>query len=165
MGLFAQKLLVEEKSEAFILPLLKKRGWEISKHYPVRDARGDYKITRGQETFNIELKAEQRTTGNLFIEEFSNYAPGEYAPTGLSRTTLGWFLTLKADLVIYHFLDTDKVYKLDLKELQARPNLLYLKACERKQCQACDAGQQNATIGWCIPVELLLQTGMLVLLN
>jgi len=69
--------------------------------------------------------------------------------------------------VIYHLVATvEHLKEVDKgRDLQASPNLLYLKACERKQCQACDAGQQNATIGWCIPVELLLQTGMLEPLN
>jgi len=158
---FEQRLCVEQASEAVVLPLLKRHGWAIGEHYPARDERGDYQIARDARTLNIELKAEQRTTGNLFIEEFSNYAPGEYAPSGMPRTTLGWFLTLRSDFVIYHFLDTGKVYKLDLKQLQESPQLLYQKVCERKQCRACDEGQMNQTIGWCVPIGALLKVGML----
>jgi hypothetical protein len=159
MNIFRSKLSIEQQSEAVVLPLLEQRGWTFSEHYPARDERGDYAISRGTKSLNIELKAEQRTTGNLFIEEFSNYAPGEYAPDGTPRTKVGWFLTLKADYVIYHFLDTGKVYKLDLKELQASPELIYVWG-RRKQCQACDDGQMNQTIGWCVPIEMLLSASI-----
>lgn len=164
MTVFTSKLRVEQQSEVIVLPLLKQRGWAFSEHFPPRDERGDYQITRGSKTLNIELKAEQRTTGNLFIEEFSNYAPGEYASDGTPRTTLGWFLTLRAHLVIYHFVDTGKVYKIDLKELQAHSELLYMTGA-RKQCQACDDGQMNQTIGWCVPIKMLLQLRLLEELN
>lgn len=154
MNVFNLKLLIEKQSEAVVLPFIKQRGWVFSKHYLPHDKRGDYAISRDSKTLNIELKAERNTTGNFFIEEFSNYAPGEYAPDGTPRTTLGWFLTLQSDFVLYHFLDTNKIYKIDLKKLQEQSQLVYALG-RRKQCQACDDGQMNQTIGWCVPIAKL----------
>jgi hypothetical protein len=155
MSVFTQKLLIEKESEAIVLPLIQQRGWIFSKHYPAHDRRGDYAITRNGETLNIELKAERNTTGTLFIEEFSNYVPGEYALDGTPRTTLGWFLTLTSDFIIYHFLDTGKIYKVDLKQLQAQAQLVYALGKRKDSKDACDSGQKNRTIGWCVPIAKL----------
>ena len=164
MNVFNHKLLIEKESEAIVLPFLKQRGWVFSDHYAPRDERGDYQITRGSKTLNVELKAERKTTGNIFVEEFSNYAPGEYAPDGTPRTKLGWFLTLTADLVIYHFLDTGRIYKVNLKQLQTQEQLVYALGKRKNANDACDNGQKNRTIGWCLPIAKL-PDGVLEALN
>jgi hypothetical protein len=57
---------------------------------------------------SVEIKTEQRFTGNLFLEHWSN----------LSRLTPGWMVTLRADLLFYAFEDRGRVFILDLPKLQ-----------------------------------------------
>lgn len=56
----------------------------------------------------IEVKAELKHTGNLFLERWSNR----------SRFTAGWFETLNTDLLWCHFLDQDVVYELPFRKLR-----------------------------------------------
>lgn len=57
----------------------------------------------------IEVKCEQRFTGNLFLETWSNR----------SRCTPGWLLTSRADWLWYYFLDTSQLYSIRLPALRA----------------------------------------------
>jgi hypothetical protein len=59
-----------------------------------------------------ELKAERKTTGNLFLEAWSNHPRGMYA-------NVGWMVTCKADKIWYYFLDTDTLHVIDFPSLRS----------------------------------------------
>src|SRR5262245_52399532 len=70
---------------------------------------GDFVATRKDRRYSIELKAERRHTGNLFLELWSNK----------SRWTPGWMYTCRADFLFYYFLDKRVLYILDMRKLKA----------------------------------------------
>lgn len=57
---------------------------------------GDVVMNRRGQLVTIELKAEQRQTGNLFLEDWSN-----------RPVNPGWMYKLDTDFLLYHFLDAD----------------------------------------------------------
>jgi hypothetical protein len=65
----------------------------------------------------IELKAEEKHTDNLFVEEFSNYNVRDACSRAEHPTTLGWGLTCGADLLAYHFLDKNCLYLVNMQKL------------------------------------------------
>lgn len=136
---------VEAESEAIIIPWMKSKDWEFGSHYPQYDPRGDYPITKKGVTRKLELKAERRTTGNLFIEHMSN------ANSGHAR--LGWFYTLTADLLMYHFLDQNVVHEVDVKRLQECELWIHYLA------KSVTTEQHNKTLGWPVPVAVLTEMG------
>jgi len=140
MNPFEEKVCIETSSEKILIPWMKSRGWVFGEHYPKFDTRGDYPITRDGITKNIELKAEQKTTGNLFVEWASN--------ANVGRQRWGWYYTLRADILLYHFLDENTVHVIDVKRLQE---------CElwRHKTAAATIEQHNLTLGWLVPVEYL----------
>lgn len=60
------------------------------------------------EMLSVEMKAEQRDSRNLFLEVFSNG----------SRYTFGWMAYCDADLLFYHFIDTDRLYITHMQRLR-----------------------------------------------
>ena len=140
MNPFVEKLSIEAASEVILIPWMISRGWIFGEHYPRFDFRGDYPITRNSISKNLEIKAEQKTTGNLFIEWASNAYVG--------RQRWGWYYTLKADILLYHFLDENTVHTIDVKRLQE---------CElwKYRTAAATIEQHNLTLGLLIPVEHL----------
>lgn len=59
-------------------------------------------------THVLEFKAEVRDTGNLFMETWSN----------MGTFRQGWFYTSKADILVYHFLDTGRCFAMPFKRLR-----------------------------------------------
>lgn len=60
--------------------------------------------------WSIEIKAERRFTGNLFLETWSNRNlenPDSHARRG---SNVGWLAKLQADLLFYYFLDVDRLF-------------------------------------------------------
>jgi len=57
----------------------------------------------------IEIKVEQKHTGNLFLETWSNR----------SQLVPGWMYTCHADLLWYYFLDESKLYSVQMQILKA----------------------------------------------
>jgi hypothetical protein len=100
---FKETSQLEKLSEPILIPWLRSRGWTFSQRYPPRDDRGDYRVTKGNAAYDIELKADSHTaTGNFFIEIFSNMDdPKTHLPK------LGWVFTSKAHKLFYHFIGTD----------------------------------------------------------
>lgn len=68
---------------------------------------GDWIITKLSQQYGVELKAEARYTGNLFLETWSN----------LPRRTLGWMYTSQADYLFYFFADTKELFVIDFPAL------------------------------------------------
>jgi hypothetical protein len=69
---------------------------------------GDVLAQHRTESIWIEVKAEEKYTGNFFIEEWSNYSKGNP----------GWMHKLDTDMLWYHFLDVERVYLIDFQELK-----------------------------------------------
>lgn len=74
---------------------------------------------RGDERlYSVELKAERKWTGNLFLETWSNKnleCRSSHAERG---SNYGWLFKLRADLLFYYFLDTDRLYIFDFFRLK-----------------------------------------------
>jgi hypothetical protein len=93
---------------------------------------------------SVELKFEQRYTGNFFFEIWSNLDP--------LYPKVGWTKTLRSDKILYFFLDTYDLYIID------RPKLytwLYIDGKERlyKTVQQSKYSQLNKTVGLIVPIE------------
>lgn len=101
----------------------------------------------------VEFKAERRFTGNLFLELHSNLSQGRYSP--------GWFYKSKADVLIYHFLDNDRLFVIDLPRLQKwafHANDSHVPAIMRFRTMVQYAHEQkNSTCGAIVPIEVIRQ--------
>jgi hypothetical protein len=60
------------------------------------------------DVIGLELKTEERHTGNLFIETWSNK----------EHWNPGWIYTSLADYMLYHFLDREVCYVISMKALK-----------------------------------------------
>lgn len=72
---------------------------------------------KGRQWF-VEIKTEQRFTGNLFLETWSNRNLKDRDSHASLGSNPGWLLKLKADLLLYYFLDNDHLYVFDLFKLK-----------------------------------------------
>ena len=81
---------------------------EICENEFLQKTLGDFTITQQLNRRSVELKAEQKFTGNLFLEVWSNRP----------ARTLGWLFTSRADLLAYYFCDTKELYVFPLPALQ-----------------------------------------------
>lgn len=122
--------------------------------------------------FTVELKAEERWTGNLFLEIWSNcnFTPGEsYRQYGPNP---GWLAKMNADLLFYHFVDQDRLVICSLPRLQhwsfiaksqnrssVYPNGqtydLHGRAYDFRQRSQKQHQQKNITVGALVPIEVL----------
>lgn len=162
---FEQGRSVERESRAIIEPFLEEhsdgrvvytdRGrlaMEFQKQY------GDVLIQdkKTGALWTIELKAEKRKSDNLFLEVWSNG----------SRLNTGWMFTSRADLLFYHFLESDELYIVKLPLLQrwfhfgegikeGRPHQ-YQPGYERFPLKAqAKYNQMNDTWGKCVPISVI----------
>lgn len=115
---FDQTKMVEAESRRIIEPLLElhtngryvytDKG-RLSKEFQRRY--GDVLVNMAQrgDMLSVEMKAERKETGNLFLELFSNG----------SRYNFGWMAHSDADLLFYHFLDSDALYITDMQWLRS----------------------------------------------
>lgn len=65
-----------------------------------------------------EIKIEDRFTGNLFLETWSNRNLGDRVNHAMLGSNPGWLLKLKSDLLLYYFLSSDSLYVFDLFALK-----------------------------------------------
>lgn len=122
----------------------------------------------------VECKAEERYTGNVFLELWSNFniaaEPGlHYFSHG---PTPGWLTKVHADLLFYHFIDVDKLFVFKLPELQRWAFLGETKRMSdpdltgvRHQMQGrvfdfrvvpqTKSDQRNLTLGALVPIRVL----------
>ena len=87
----------------------------------------------------VELKAEKKHTGNLFIENWSN-----------KDKKKGWLHTSKCAILVYHFLDIDLAYFFPFEIL--RTYVLENKDTFREVVQT-KYNQENVTTGYLVPAE------------
>ena len=62
---------------------------------------------RQMDTWGVEFKIEEKHTGNLFLETWSN----------LARRNPGWTVKLNADILLYYFLDCKHLYSISFQRL------------------------------------------------
>lgn len=117
MNSFDRASLVAAESWKILQPFIESRAYEgryvvTSKGRLAKELQisvGDVLFNSDAETvWAIELKAEQRSSKNFFLEVWSN------------RTIFrpGWMWTLNTDLLLYHFIETDDVYCIDFRRLK-----------------------------------------------
>lgn len=104
--------------------------------------------------WSVEIKTEEKHTGNLFLESWSNRNLENADEQGLLGSSPGWMLKLRADLLLYYFLDTDTLYALDFFKLRqwAFKDWRITLFSERPQGKRV---QENDAWGWCVPVHVL----------
>lgn len=125
MSAFDQGRLVEARSLAVLGPFI-----EATQERYVLTAKGRlaaylqrevgdvlFNDRRGR-VWSIELKAELRHTGNLFLETWSNRNLDEVASHAERGSTVGWLYTTRADLLLYHFVEDDRLYVLSVMALK-----------------------------------------------
>lgn len=113
----------------------------------------------GNRMWTVECKAEKENkTGNLFLEVWSNRNLDRRDDNAKYGSNPGWMLKLRADLLFYHFIDTDDLYIINLFELQ-RWAFGYENVAgsiwdypERRQGKYVQA---NDTWGRCVPISTL----------
>lgn len=73
---------------------------------------------RGGKVWGVECKAEERFTGNLFLETWSNRNLEDRRDHATHGSNPGWLAKTRADLLFYHFLEADRLYVLNLFALK-----------------------------------------------
>jgi hypothetical protein len=84
----------------------------------LQESVGDVVLECNERMFGVELKAEQKHTGNLFLEVWSNRNLDNRASHAERGSNVGWMMKSKADLLLYYFIDADILYSLDLLSVQ-----------------------------------------------
>lgn len=125
MNAFASARGVEARSMALLAPFLEEAGnnWVVTEKGTMgrylQEVAGDLLLNdRRGRLWCVECKAEERYTGNLFVETWSNRNledPQSHADRG---SNLGWIWKSRADLLFYHFLDADALYVVNLFHLK-----------------------------------------------
>lgn len=110
---------VEQRGMDVLLPFLKLRIFEghyvLPKRGPISKAIqkdfGDFLFNSDADTIrSIELKIEEKYTGNLYLETWSNRNLENFKSYAERGMNPGWFWTSKADFLGAYFLDTDDFY-------------------------------------------------------
>jgi len=107
----------------------------------VQPVYGDFLLFNEWEACFAEMKVEQRYTRNFFIERWSNR----------KRRTDGWIWKLRCSLLLYVFLDVNRLYVINMPYLQKHAfNYWEPYWTERMQKKH---QQLNDTWGWIVPVD------------
>lgn len=116
----------------------------------------------GDRIWAVEIKAEREHTGNLFIETWSNRNLVDRSHHADRGSNPGWIYKIRADLLMYYFLDTDDLYVIDVFSLKqwaftggrnGGGNLWgYREICQSKYTQ------KNDTYGRLVPIADLKAT-------
>lgn len=126
MNGFDQARGVEAESFAILKPFLEEHTngrYVVTSKGPLARAYqqqcGDILLNdKGGRLFAVELKAERRHTGNLFLETWSNRNLECITDHTNRGTNPGWMVHLRASLLFYHFLDVDSLYILPFFKLK-----------------------------------------------
>lgn len=122
--------------------------------------------------YTVELKAESRWTGNLFLEIWSNFNFSERDSYLNHGPKPGWLMTLNADLLFYHFPNQDRLVIMSLPALQqwafCRPSRnmsepdshgerhqLSGRVFDFRQATQASHVQRNTTVGALVPISML----------
>ena len=164
MNAFKKACRVEDRSWDLLEPYLKRRAFDgrfvrTSKgplSLELQKTVGDVLVNSDRQTVTcIEVKAEEKHTGNLFIERWSNRA----------RFNPGWFETLATDLLWYHFLDKDVVYEIPYLNFRRwmywHEGTGYPTSNKFRQAKQGKYDQLNDTWGYLVPLAQLSDSGLI----
>lgn len=110
MNAFQQAKTIEEVARQELLPWLNLRCESVEdtgNSLWLQKIVGDFIVVQEGRKRSIELKAEQKYTGNLYLESWSNRP----------RRTPGWMWTTQADYLFYFFCDTATLFIIEMKPL------------------------------------------------
>lgn len=126
----------------------------------VQEVIGDVIMNKDGRMWSIELKAERRHTGNLFLETWSNRNLDDPVSHAQRGSNPGWLLKSRADLFMYYFIEADILYVISGFALQRwafgfgdNAGRIY-SFPERKQSKY---AQRNDTIGRTVEVSVLMR--------
>lgn len=112
-SLLALRPFLEETQGSFVLT---GKG-HLARH--LQDTIGDLLLNDRQgRVWAVEMKAEQKWTGNLFLETWSNRNLEDQANHAYCGSKPGWLYHTQADLLFYHFLDVDRLVILNVFALK-----------------------------------------------
>ena len=115
---------------------------------------------RAGAVWSVEIKAEERHTGNLFLETWSNKNLNEKPSYALRGSTMGWLFSCRADLLHYYFLDTDDLYVIPLFRLKRwafGANKSAGRIYDFPEVGQAKYSQLNDTHGRLVPIETIRQ--------
>jgi hypothetical protein len=112
---------------------------------------GDVLMNREKAIWSIEIKAEQRWTGNLFLETWSNKNLENAANHARLGSNPGWLLKSRADLLFYYFLDRDALLIMSMLALQ-RWAFTADKIYQYREVRQGKYQQPNDTHGRIVPI-------------
>lgn len=158
---------VEARSLDILEPFLERQAFKgrfvITSKGPlakfIQATAGDVLFNIDRERFlALELKADATDMPNLFLETWSNRNLEDMNDHATRGSTLGWLLTNRADLLVYHRLNHDEVCVCSMLRLKRWafgyrdvPGRIYAFP-ERRQSKH---DQKNDTWGRCVPVDVL----------
>lgn len=166
MNGFAQAQMVEARAMTILLPYLEERADDgrlvVCNKGPLarflQETAGDVIFNCRDRLYTVEIKAERKHTGRLFLETWSNRnldCRNSHADRGCNP---GWLYKIRADLLMYYFLDTDDLYTFDLFALKqwafgggdSRAHIhQHIEACQGRYEQA------NDTWGRVVNIDVL----------
>lgn len=120
MNAFDSACGVEARGRAILLPYLEERSDQLllvlkgplARHLQLHT--GDMLANfKDGTTRSVELKIEQRFTGNLFLETWSNRNLEDRANHEGIGSNPGWMVHLGCNIIMYYFLDTDDLFAID----------------------------------------------------
>lgn len=125
MNAFKEASTVEAKSLLLLGSFLESIGnryvltgkGKLARH--LQETCGDLLLNdRHDRLWGVELKAEERWTGNLFLETWSNRNLEDACSHSDHGGNPGWLYKSRSDLLFYHFLSADALYLVNLFELK-----------------------------------------------
>jgi hypothetical protein len=181
MNAFEQSLLVTARSLTILTPFLEERHG----HFIVTDKGrlsrflqkevGDLMLNdKSGRVWTIEVKAEERFTGNLFLETWSNRNLDDVMRHAEVGSTIGWLYGSRADVLLYHFIGDDKLYAFSFFALKrwafvhpskrlrmAEPDASGIRSenvgriYDFRECVQQRYNQRNQTCGRLVPIKTL----------
>jgi hypothetical protein len=127
MNAFQGASLIEARGMAVLLPYIEEKAYQgrfvrtckgpLARF--LQEELGDVLVNTSEDTlYSAEIKVEQRHTGRLFLETWSNRNLDHQASHAERGSNPGWMLKLRADVLLYYFLDTDDLYTIPMFRLK-----------------------------------------------
>lgn len=167
MTAFNSARAVEARALAVLAPFLKERAHEgqfvltskgrLARH--LQETVGDALLNTDRETiWSVEIKAELRETGNLFLETWSNRNLDSRESHSDRGSNPGWMFKLRCDMLFYYFVEADVLYVIDFFKLKrwffgwsnGAPNFHHWREVGQSKY-----AQLNDTHGRLVPVDAI----------
>lgn len=156
MNAFRQASEIERIAKVELMPwflMRTERADEVPPGLFLQKLAGDYVVTLAGKQYGLEIKAEERHTGNWYLETWSN----------LPELNPGWMVTSRADWLAYFFCDVRVLYITNMRQLQSwafgangKPGQIY-NYPEKQQSKY---AQLNYTTGRVVPISEIQRAGL-----